>query len=197
MKKEKKTCNHTMHNDKACGRELYDNEHCISHSEDYEGKKSLFNDAFRKEFERQKKCEKEYDFSGFLFPDKIQFASGTFDKDIYFQRSVFLKYVNFRDARFLELASFTRWALWSLFFAVFFAILYMIIGPDSFMSNPGKYTWFSFFYYSIVTFTTLGLGDINPIKWLTEIIVTVEVILGYLMLGGLISILANKLARRS
>lgn len=93
--------------------------------------------------------------------------------------------------------SFSKWAAWSLGMALFFAVIYALIGPGAFGDKPGGYTWFSFFYYSIVTFTTLGFGDITPIKWYTEILVTIEVILGYLMLGGLVSILANKLARRS
>jgi hypothetical protein len=81
--------------------------------------------------------------------------------------------------------------------AIFFAVLFLLIGPEQFKPKPEGYSWFSFFYYSIVTFTTLGFGDITPISWCTEILVTIEVILGYIMLGGLISILANKLARRS
>lgn len=88
-----------------------------------------------------------------------------------------------------------RWAGWSMSIAIVFAIIYMLIGHDAFQTR--HQTWFSFFYYSIVTFTTLGFGDITPIKWYTEILVTVEVILGYIMLGGLISIFSNKLSRRS
>jgi uncharacterized protein YjbI with pentapeptide repeats len=93
--------------------------------------------------------------------------------------------------------SFLRWALWAFGVALFFGLIYLFIGPTGFKPKPEGYTWFSFFYYSIVTFTTLGFGDITPVKWYTEILVTIEVILGYIMLGGLISILANKLARRS
>lgn len=53
-------------------------------------------------------------------------------------------------------------------------------------------------YYSVVTFTTLGFGDIVPIgHFWARFFVVLEVILGYIMLGGLISIFANKLARRS
>ncbi len=88
------------------------------------------------------------------------------------------------------------WAAWSLGIALLFAFIFMIIGSDAFELRHNK-TWFSWFYYSIVTFTTLGFGDITPTKWCTEILVTLEVILGYIMLGGLISIFANKLARRS
>jgi len=91
--------------------------------------------------------------------------------------------------------SILRWAAWSLGIAIFFAILFMIIGQSAFEFR--HHTWFSFFYYSIATFTTLGFGDITPTKWFTEIFVTIEVILGYIMLGGLISIFAVKLARRS
>ncbi len=46
-------------------------------------------------------------------------------------------------------------------------------------------------------FTTLGFGDVKPQTEVAAIIVMAEVITRYIMLGGLISILANKLARRS
>jgi len=52
-------------------------------------------------------------------------------------------------------------------------------------------------YYSVVTFTTLGFGDITPKTLGSAYWVMAEVVNGYLALGGLISILANKLARRS
>ena len=52
-------------------------------------------------------------------------------------------------------------------------------------------------YYSVVTFTTLGFGDVKPQTEVATIVVLIEVILGYVMLGGLVSIFANKVARRS
>ena len=52
-------------------------------------------------------------------------------------------------------------------------------------------------YYSVVTFTTLGFGDIVPQTQEAAWWVMAEVIIGYIRLGGLISILATKLARRS
>ena len=53
------------------------------------------------------------------------------------------------------------------------------------------------YYYSIVTFTTLGFGDVKPKNLAAEIWLTVEVVFGYVFLGGLVAILASKLARRA
>ncbi len=58
-------------------------------------------------------------------------------------------------------------------------------------------SWFTPFYFSIVTYTTLGFGDIHPQNLLGELIVSSEVIIGYLTLGLLLSVLAEKVARRS
>jgi hypothetical protein len=99
--------------------------------------------------------------------------------------------------------SFFRWALWSILFAVMFAFIYHNIfylkDGDSFNRANIHDTWsgFSLIYYSVVTFTTLGFGDITPKPGWLQFWVMLEVILGYIILGGLISILANKFARRS
>ena len=58
-------------------------------------------------------------------------------------------------------------------------------------------SWFTPFYYSIVTYTTLGFGDVTANSALGEIIVISEVIVGYFTLGLLLSILANTIARGS
>jgi uncharacterized protein YjbI with pentapeptide repeats len=53
------------------------------------------------------------------------------------------------------------------------------------------------FYFSIVTYTTLGYGDVLPLNWLGELLVMLEVVFGYTTLGLLLSILANRVARRA
>jgi uncharacterized protein YjbI with pentapeptide repeats len=58
-------------------------------------------------------------------------------------------------------------------------------------------SWFSPYYFSVVTLTTLGFGDITPINTAGEIFAAIEVLMGYVILGLLISVLANKVARRS
>jgi hypothetical protein len=63
-------------------------------------------------------------------------------------------------------------------------------------TNSAK-TWFTPFYFSVVTFTTLGFGDVKPKTIIGELLVTSEVIIGYITLGLLLAVLAEKLARRS
>jgi hypothetical protein len=91
-------------------------------------------------------------------------------------------------------------AMYALIIASAFGVLYSFdSGFDwGLMDYSGSAdTPLSPFYYSIVTYTTLGFGDITPQDWLGEIIVVAEVVLGYTTLGLLLSILANRVARQS
>jgi len=95
-----------------------------------------------------------------------------------------------------------RWAGWSVFFSFLFSVLFFCMGEEHFSIDPAIISgwaggWFKYAYYSVVTFTTLGFGDITPKTTLGMAYVMFEVVIGYVMLGGLISILANKLARRN
>src|SRR6266851_7122825 len=56
-------------------------------------------------------------------------------------------------------------------------------------------TGFTPFYFSIVTYTTLGFGDVKPNNLPGEILVSAEVIMGYVTLGLLLAVLADKIAR--
>jgi hypothetical protein len=58
-------------------------------------------------------------------------------------------------------------------------------------------TQFTPYYFSFVTYTTLGFGDVTARGVAGEVLVTLEVMLGYLTLGLLLAILANTVARRS
>ena len=51
-------------------------------------------------------------------------------------------------------------------------------------------------YYSVVTFTTLGYGDVSPQTVAGQIVLIVHISIGYLGLGALLSILATKFASR-
>lgn len=94
--------------------------------------------------------------------------------------------------------SFIRWGLWSLALISVFGVVFYLIGDSHFVvDHLQSHRLFAMMYYSVVTFTTLGFGDIKPASTEAAAFVMVEVVLGYVMLGGLVSIFANKLARRS
>lgn len=89
--------------------------------------------------------------------------------------------------------SMARWITCTLVIAALFAALFMLVDVN-YGASP---TWYSPFYFSVVTLTSLGFGDVLPVSVAAQMVATAEVCIGYLMLGGIISILSNKLARRA
>ncbi len=89
--------------------------------------------------------------------------------------------------------SLLRWGLFTLCVTIAFGIAYQYVDID----YGDHRTWLSPHYYSLVTLTTLGYGDVLPASVAAQCVAMGEVVIGYLMLGGLISILANKMARRA
>ena len=77
------------------------------------------------------------------------------------------------------------WAFWSVLIAVVFAaIYYWGFGCDSIVFNVDKLNgvqpgFWGYLYYSVVTFTTLGFGDIVPLTNPARLAVGAEVVLGH------------------
>ncbi len=89
--------------------------------------------------------------------------------------------------------SLLRWALFVAFITFVFALAYSQVGVEY-----GEYeTPLSSIYFSVVTLTTLGYGDAYPATMAGQILAAVQAVLGYVGLGGLLSILTNKMARRA
>jgi len=90
---------------------------------------------------------------------------------------------------------------WAIVSSLVFAIVFFGFEGDFNFSNfSGKddsIPWFTYFYYSIVTFTTLGFGDVTPKTNFGMFVIVLEVVIGYFTLGTMISVLANKIARRA
>lgn len=86
--------------------------------------------------------------------------------------------------------SFTRFALWCLGIVVVFAGLYELL-PNS----TSAASFWDRFYFSVLTFATLGFGTITPISLLGKLLVVLEVVAGYFMMGLLIAILSKKVLR--
>ena len=92
--------------------------------------------------------------------------------------------------------SLLRVAAISFGLAAIYGVIYRIF-PQILDYKDSANTWFTPYYFSIVTYTTLGFGDVRPATLAGEIIVSSEVILGYTTLGLLLSVLAQSIARRS
>lgn len=85
-----------------------------------------------------------------------------------------------------------RWCACIVILSLAFAWLYSFVAIDY-----GEHqNWIAPYYFSVVTLTTLGYGDILPLSSAARLVALFEVMLGYMMLGGLLSILSNKMARR-
>jgi hypothetical protein len=115
---------------------------------------------------------------------------------------------------------FSRLALWVVFFAFIYGHLYAgapVMYPlnkcapcaEVLESAEPKFAWwprdaevagaslgFRPYYYSIVTLTTLGYGDVRPLNTPAEILAASEAILGYVLLGMLVSMLVSNPGRR-
>jgi Ion channel/Pentapeptide repeats (9 copies) len=80
------------------------------------------------------------------------------------------------------------WALWVAGTILVFATIYAVF--PGMVNVPG---YLNAVYFSVTTFSTLGLGDITPISAIGKLVVMLEAILGYLMGGLLIAILVRRL----
>ncbi len=81
-----------------------------------------------------------------------------------------------------------RFFLWTGLVIAIFAVLFAVV--------PGAITKGGFWnalYFSVVTFTTLGYGDITPSSPIGQLFAMIEVALGYLMGGLLVAILARRM----
>lgn len=103
--------------------------------------------------------------------------------------------------------SLVRVVIVGMLVALAFGLVYTGLGPDHLapstaLSNsttelgiPAPPT--TPFYFSLATFMTLGSTDLTPVTSLAQLLVVSEVLLGYLTLGLLVSILADRVARRA
>ena len=103
--------------------------------------------------------------------------------------------------------SLTRWGLFLSANVVLFALIYWVMdqsppaGMESHLKGIGGVDgvhegFIAYLYYSVVTFTTLGYGDISPVSMAGQIVLIIHIAFAYLGLGALLSILATKFASR-
>ena len=78
-----------------------------------------------------------------------------------------------------------------------FGYKFFTLGSHAFDVQELPWKLSTLMYYSMATFTSLGFGNVIPKTPNASWWLMFEVIVGYIMLGGLISIFISKLARRS
>ena len=83
--------------------------------------------------------------------------------------------------------SLSRWAASCALVLCTFALLYA--GLDAIAPRS---SWFDPLYFSVVTFTTLGYGDIQPLGLVGKIIAAAESTAGLIMLGSLLTFIGNR-----
>jgi len=110
-----------------------------------------------------------------------------------------------------------RLAYWAIVLIVLFSFLYPVTGVNATVYDPGhnpvthmevfKYTLDSnagetfvnagrFFYYSVITFTTVGYGDSHPVGWLSHVVAIIESFLGLFIMGLFIWCLGRRVGAR-
>ena len=92
------------------------------------------------------------------------------------------------------MSDFIRWAFGIIIIISAFSLLFVLSYEGFKYSTTPE--WTSWLYFSVITFSTLGFGDVTPTIPVTHLWVMLEVFSGYFMLGGLITFLANWLGRK-
>jgi uncharacterized protein YjbI with pentapeptide repeats len=88
--------------------------------------------------------------------------------------------------------SLTLWLAWIAAVTLLYALLYTHVdidfGPHATALSP--------LYFSVVTMSTLGYGDVLPVSSGGQMVAMMQVMTGYVMLGILLTLFNNKIARR-
>jgi Ion channel len=89
-------------------------------------------------------------------------------------------------------------AIIALFAGAYYMLPGLAVWPGVQAGQPRpRELWFAPVYYSAITLTTLGNGDVRPANTYGEMLSTAEVIIGYVWLGYLVSIFAHRTSARA
>lgn len=145
----------------------------------------------------------------FLYIDTQQLTSPdnlSFKSYIDWYQYIFIKLRNIKEVKITEKVLFSlslvftkSWTSYAVLasFAVLVNMIFALIYSLNYECMAGlDDSLFTAFYYSIVTFTTLGYGEIYPMDTLMRFVVIIEVILGYITLGSFVFLIGHKVNDR-
>ena len=88
--------------------------------------------------------------------------------------------------------SFIRWGISCVVSVLLYSMIFIVFGKLQLIS-AGTFHWYDAFHFSIATFTTLGIGDVQAVDMFTKIISDIEVFNGYLMLGVFMALVQKRI----
>lgn len=90
-----------------------------------------------------------------------------------------------------------RWAATCLLVIMSFAMAYGIFDIIAYTGSASSRSlkMFDYVYFSVVTFTTLGYGDLHPVGIFGQAMACLEVLAGFIMFGLLLSFVGNRFQR--
>lgn len=90
-----------------------------------------------------------------------------------------------------------RWIIMCIVVILAFAVAHNGFGTitSGTVSSDKSLRFFDYIYFSIITFSTLGYGDLHPVGLLGQILACLEVFCGLIMFGLLLSFVGNRFQR--
>lgn len=172
--------------------------------------KRLFGESRKKRHQQLKEfyrlMERCYATIQMLYHNKDAVESGkhSYERKMIFRKRYYFfnkEYWKYFEYSFLEITSsygdsFLRWGLTSFSFGLAMAVIYAILDYRliaSYRIIPSDGHWFDYIYFSLVTLTSLGIGDFVPKTFLAKFFVSMEVFFGFIMLGIFVSLIQKKL----
>lgn len=142
--------------------------------------------------------ETAYERKGFMdareraYEQKLLFRTERFALEGHWGKWAFLTF--FRATTNFGL-SVGRLSLFLLITIMFFAILYALsdVLQPAHVMVPVNAPWFDYVYFSTITLTSLGYGDIVAITIFQKLVVCVEILVGYVILGLFIHFISKRL----
>ena len=120
-----------------------------------------------------------------------------FKKDSFFFNS---EYWHWFEYKVLEITSdygtsLTRWSITTIGFVVFMGVVYGVVDlfTDPAMRIVQDSNLFDYIYFSLITLTAVGFGDVFPLAIIAKMLVMLEAFLGLVMLGIFIGLINKKL----
>lgn len=94
--------------------------------------------------------------------------------------------------------SWSRWLCSAALIVLVFTTLFTAFGINHLegMDEPLLRRAVTSLYFSIATATTVGFGDIHAISTPGKLLVCIEMLLGFIVLGGLVTIIVQKVSQR-